>query len=207
MLKFIMKRTILISIAAAILMAVSSIPAQAQFRFGLKVGTNVSELHFNKSTFDSDNRVGFNAGAMVEFTAPVVGVGFDASVMYVRRNSRWADGTNGVRNDNRDYIDIPVNLKWRLNIPLINSIVRPFLTTGPSFSFLTSGRAIENAYRNRKFDTAWNFGFGLELFKKVQLGASYGVGMTKALKATGATGSSDIEGKNRYWTVTAAYMF
>lgn len=191
---------------AAMFMAVASFSAQAQFRFGLKVGTNVSELHFNKSTFDSHNRVGFNAGAMVEFSAPI-GVGFDASVMYVRRNSRWVDANSDVRNDNRDYIDIPINLKWRLNIPVINNIVRPFLTTGPSFSFLTSGRAIENAYRNRKFDTAWNFGFGLELFKKVQLGASYGLGMTKALKAIGVQDKAGIEGKNRYWTVTAAYMF
>lgn len=31
--------------------------------------------------------------------------------------------------------------------------------------------------------------------------------MTKALKAIGVQDKAGIEGKNRYWTVTAAYMF
>ncbi|MCM1484326.1 MAG: PorT family protein [Muribaculaceae bacterium] len=202
-----MKRITLIAVVAVVMAACASVSASAQFRFGLRVGTNVGSFHFNSKTFDTDNRMGFNAGAMVEFTVPVVGVGFDASVMYVRRNSRWAQEAGVELKDNRDYIDIPLNFKWRMNIPVINNVVRPFLTTGPSFSFLTSGRAISQVYRNRKFDTAWNFGFGLELFKHLQLGASYGLGMTKALKAVGATSTAGIEGKNRYWTVSAAYMF
>ena len=206
-----MKKFSIVASLAAIMIICTALPAAAQFRFGLRVGTNVSELHFNSKTFDSSNRMGFNAGAMVEFSAPMTGIGFDASVMYVRRNSRWAakydDGTTGNISDNRDYIDIPLNLKWRMSIPLINKIVRPFLTTGPSFSFLTSRKSVSEAWNNRKFDTAWNFGFGLELLQKVQVSASYGLGLTKALNTVGATSTANIEGKNRYWTVTAAYMF
>ena len=206
-----MKKFSIVASLAAIMIICTALPAAAQFRFGLRVGTNVSELHFNSKTFDSSNRMGFNAGTMVEFSAPMTGIGFDASVMYVRRNSRWAakydDGTTGNISDNRDYIDIPLNLKWRMSIPLINKIVRPFLTTGPSFSFLTSRKSVSEAWNNRKFDTAWNFGFGLELLQKVQVSASYGLGLTKALKTVGATSTANIEGKNRYWTVTAAYMF
>lgn len=198
-------KTIKVLIVMAIV-AIASVPAQAQFKFGPKVGLTVNELHFNSSTFNSDNRAGFTAGAMLEFTMPVAGWGFDASVMYVRRNTQWLENNN-VTKDNRDYIDIPINLKWKINIPLINNIVRPYLATGPSFSFLTSRKSMAGAYNNRKFDTAWNFGFGLELFKHVQVGASYGLGMTKALKTVGATGSAGVSGRNRYWTVTAAYLF
>ncbi len=201
-----MKSVRLIAVVAVLAIVGALMPAQAQFRFGPKLGVTVSELHFNSSTFDSNNRAGFTAGAMMEFTVPVAGWGFDASVMYVRRNSRWMT-ENGVSKDNRDYIDIPLNFKWKINIPLINSIVRPYLATGPSFSILTSRRSAEEAYRNRKFDTAWNFGFGAELFKKAQVGASYGLGLTKALKTVGATGTSNINGRNRYWTITAAYLF
>jgi len=183
----------------------SIMPAQAQFRFGLKAGVAVNSLHFNESTFDSDNRAGFTGGAMIEFTAPLTGVGLDLSVMYVRRNSQWLENQK-IASDNRDYIDIPLNFKWRISIPIINEIVRPFVTTGPSFSFLTS-KSVSGVYKNRTFDTAWNFGFGLELFKKVQVGANYGLGMTKALKSIGVTGSGNVDGRNRYWTVTAAYMF
>ena len=136
----------------------------------------------------------------------MVGLGFDLSAMYVRRNSQWLENNN-LTKDNRDYIDIPLNLKWKINVPLINNIVRPYLLTGPTFSFLTSAKSAGEAWTNKKFDTSWNFGFGAELVKHVQLTASYSIGMTKALKTIGATGTSNIDGHNRYWTVTAAYLF
>ena len=136
-------KTIKVLIVMAIV-AIASVPAQAQFKFGPKLGLTVNELHFNSSTFNSDNRAGFTAGAMLEFTMPVAGWGFDASVMYVRRNTQWLENNN-VTKDNRDYIDIPINLKWKINIPLINNIVRPYLATGPSFSFLTSRNRMPHA--------------------------------------------------------------
>lgn len=195
--------TFLVAIAAVIGM---STPANAQFRFGVKAGATVNTLHFSSETFDANNRAGFTGGVMLEFTAPISGLGVDLSAMYVRRNSRWLED-NELTRDDRDYIEIPLNLKWRMNIPVINNIIRPYLFTGPSFAFLTSRRSVDNAFRNRKFDTSWNFGFGVELVKHLQVGASYGVGMTKALKTIGATGTSNINGRNRYWTVTAAYLF
>lgn len=201
-----MKRLRIIILVAVMTLIGSVTPAQAQLRFGLKAGVAVNSLHFNTETFDADNRAGFTGGAMLEFTAPVVGVGLDLSVMYVRRNSAWLEDQKLTRDD-RDYIEIPLNLKWKLNIPVINNIIRPYLATGPSFAFLTSSRAFHEGYRNRKFDTSWNFGFGVELLKHLQVGASYGVGMTKALKAVGVTESGDVNGRNRYWTVTAAYLF
>lgn len=200
-----MRKTI-VFIAIAIASFASALTANAQFRFGLKAGVAINSLHFSDKAFDADNRAGFTGGAMIEFTAPIIGVGFDLSAMYVRRNSQWMEN-NGITKDNRDYIDIPLNLKWKMNIPLINKIARPYLLTGPSFSFLTSKRSAQDAWRNRKFDTAWNFGFGVELVSHLQVGASYSIGMTKALKTVGVTGTADIEGHNRYWTVTAAYLF
>lgn len=200
-----MKKTLAILTVLLVTLS-SSLTASAQFRFGLKAGVAINSLHFSSDAFDADNRAGFTGGAMIEFSVPVVGLGFDLSAMYVRRNSQWMEA-NEITKDNRDYIDIPLNLKWKMNIPVVNNIVRPYLLTGPSFSFLTSKRSAEDAWRNRKFDTSWNFGAGLELFTHLQVGASYSVGMTKALKAIGATGTSNIEGHNRYWTVTAAYLF
>ncbi len=197
-----------ISIILAIMIAsvASSLTASAQFRFGLKAGVAMNSLHFSGSDFDASNRAGFTGGAMVEFTVPVIGLGFDLSAMYVRRNTQWLENNN-LTKDNRDYIDIPLNLKWKINVPIINNIARPYLMTGPTFSFLTSKQSFDNAWKNRKFDTAWNFGFGVELIKHLQLSASYSIGMTKALKTIGASSTANIEGHNRYWTVTAAYLF
>ncbi len=200
-----MKKTAII-LTLIVVSVMSALPASAQFRFGLKAGVAISNLHFNSDAFDAENRAGFAGGAMLEFTVPVTGIGMDLSVMYVRRNARWMED-NEISTDNRDYIDIPLNFKWKMNIPLINKIARPFVLTGPTFSFLTSKRSAEDAWRNRKFDTSWNFGAGVELLSHLQVAASYSVGMTKALKAIGVTGSSSLEGHNRYWMVTAAYLF
>lgn len=179
------------------------IPLRSETRYG------VSQLHFNKDIFDSDNRAGFTGGVMCEFTAPLIGVGFDLSAMYVRRNTRFlSEMDNENLSVNRDYIEIPLNLKYKLSIPAIERIIRPFVTTGPSVAFLTSRKAVNSFLKNKSCDVAWNFGFGVELFSKVQVAASYGLGLTKSLEAVGVMDNGvDIDGKNRYWTVTAAYLF
>lgn len=199
-------KSIKIAVIAAIVALCSVMPASAQFKIGPRLGMNVNSLHFDKSTFDSDNRAGFTGGLMAEFTVPLIGVGLDASVMYVRRDAKWAEANN-VSTSHRDYIAIPVNLKYKLNIPAINHLVRPFVTTGPEFSFLTSRKRITEAVYNKKSDFAWNFGIGVEFISHLQIAASYGLGINKAVELTGLGTSADIDAKNRYWTLTAAWLF
>ena len=203
-----MKKTILAACAAFMMALVAAVPAQAQFHFGIKAGLDVDRLSINSKLFDSDNRAGFTGGVMIEFTAPIINLGFDLSALFVRRNSQFMVANNIVKND-RDYFEIPLNLKYKLEVPAIARVITPFVTTGPSVAFLTSRKHIEKAYKNNEIDVAWNFGFGVELFRKVQLAASYGLGLTKALENVPGISISgaDIEGKNRYWTVTAAYLF
>jgi hypothetical protein len=56
-----------------------AIPAQAQIKFGVKAGLNVSKLHLSKETLSSDNRAGFFIGPTAEFTLPLLGLGIDSS--------------------------------------------------------------------------------------------------------------------------------
>lgn len=201
-----MKKLLFAAVTAFVMVLGSAIPANAQFHFGVKAGIDVDRLSFNDKVFNSDNRAGFTGGVMIEFTAPIINVGFDLSALYVRRNSRFMLANNVVDN-NRDYFEIPLNVKYKLSVPAIAAIVKPFVTTGPSVAFLTSRKYVSNAYKNNEVDAAWNFGFGLELFNKVQLAASYGLGLSKSLESLAGIKGTDIEGKNRYWTVTAAWLF
>ncbi len=59
----------------------------------------------------------------------------------------------------------------------------------------------------KKCDISWNFGVGLEFFSHLQVGASYGLGLTNALEKINVADGTPIEGKNKYWTITAAYLF
>ena len=74
----------LIAILAALMCGVA---AQAQVRFGVKAGLDINKLHFSgNNNFSSENRAGFTGGFMTEFTVPIVGLCFDASLMYTRMN-------------------------------------------------------------------------------------------------------------------------
>lgn len=197
----------MVAFVATIAMA---IPAQAGFRIGPRVGVAISRLHFNKEAFSTENRAGFTAGLEAEIGLPL-GICVDGSVMYVRRSLDAVESTDAtsVIKTNRDYISVPINLKWRFGLPIVGKIISPYIFTGPDFAFLTSKQAISDAWKSHKVDVSWNIGVGVELVKHLQIGASYGLGITKLSHIAGITSSMNdqIQGKNNFWTVTAAWLF
>lgn len=194
-----------------------ALPSSAQFRWGPRLGTEVNSMRLDRTVFENENRAGFTGGLMCEFTIPIVNLGFDLSVMYVHRVSASVATNGNAENSalvnssefkNRDYIEIPLNLKYKLGLPIIGKIITPYIVTGPSFSVLTSKKAITGAYKNKAFDVAWNVGLGVQLFNHLQVGASYGIGLNKTVEFIGLTNNATpIEGKNNYWTITAAWLF
>lgn len=107
----------LILLAVMVLIAV---PAKSQIKFGIKGGLNISSVHFNKDLVGKDNVTGFNIGPMVEVMAPIMGVGFDAAILY----SQKGIGVKSEKDIKNDYIDVPVNLKWKFGLPIIKDIWR-----------------------------------------------------------------------------------
>ena len=200
-----------IMLCAALVAGVQSASAGGPLRFGVKAGVNVNEMKFIESAFDASNRSGFTGGVTLQFVAPILNIGVDASVMYTHRQNRiyFTDGgeTEGITS-NSDYIEIPVNFRWNISVPLISKVVTPYLFTGPDFSFLMSNKNVKNAWNNRTFDLGWNFGLGLRFVDHLEIGASYGLGITNSASADNALyGKNLADGKNRFWTITAAWLF
>lgn len=192
---------------AMLMIAAISSAACAQFRWGIKAGMNVTSLHLNESTFDSSNRAGFTGGLTAEFTVPIVGIGADLSVMYSHRNNNVSGpDTENLSSFKSDFIEIPLHLKYKVGLPVIGSIITPYVFTGPCFGILASKKEINQAWKRKAFDVAWDFGLGLQLFTHLQVGASYGLGINKVAEALGASTKS-IDVKNNCWTITAAYLF
>lgn len=194
-----MKKSFLLIIIATI---VAGLSASAQFRFGIRAGMTINELTFDKSVLHSSNRNGFTGGITGEFTIPVIGLSVDGSLMYTNRSFDVSDGY-GEDHYTRSYINIPLNLKYKIGLPFVGNIIRPFITTGPDFSFLVSKKNIEEGVRNRSFDTAWTAGIGVELINHLQIAANYGWGLSKSVSGDDAIYSA----KNRCWTITASYYF
>ena len=203
-----MKKSIFcVALVAAMFLA---IPANAQFKFGPKVGINTSTLSLGgdlSKTFKSENISGFTGGLMAEFTVPIIGIGLDASVMYTRKGSTLKEVTTGISKDQHaDYVEIPINLKYKFSLPVVGSVLAPFVYAGPSFGFKV-GDNFEDQYKDKSFETAINVGIGVELFNHLQVAGQYGWGLGKAMEIDNNYLNTALNGKSRAWTITAAYLF
>lgn len=193
----------IVGIVLIALMALVAIPAKSQIKFGIKGGVNISSVHFSKEVVSSDNVTGFNIGPMLEVMTPVMGVGFDAAILYSQKGVGVKGNNKDIKND---YIDVPVNLKWKFGLP----IIKGFLTAGPYVGFRVGGNkiwdipgAVGNQLEAKSFNAGLNFGAGIELIKHLQVGFNYGLGLTDDYSAS----KIDLNGKNRGWSITAAVLF
>ena len=186
----------LILLAVMVLIAV---PAKSQIKFGIKGGLNISSVHFNKDLVGKDNVTGFNIGPMVEVMAPIMGVGFDAAILY----SQKGIGVKSEKDIKNDYIDVPVNLKWKFGLP----IVKAYLAAGPYIGFRVGGDKFWDIPGSVADQVkAKNFSAGLELISHLQVGFNYGLGLTDNYSIE-KVNLSDGAGKNRGWSITAAILF
>ena len=206
-----MKAIKTLAIAAIAIMATATASQAQILSIGPRIGTEINRLSFDKDVFSPNNRAGFTAGLQAEVSLPIVGLGFDISAMYVHRSSSTElelDGAPAAEDVTGDYIEIPINFKYKIGLPGLSKIVAPYIFTGPSIAFLASKQDAADVFEKKKCDVAWNFGVGLQLFQHLQIGASYGLGITKAVQYTGLVQDpAGIDGKNNYWTVTAAWLF
>ena len=169
--------------------------ANAGLRFGIKAGANVNHLSFKGNDNLDNNKAGWTAGVMTEFQIPVIGLCFDLSLMYSR--------LNGLE-DNKNFIMIPLNLKYKFSLPVVGSFLAPYIFTGPSFDFKLD-KSTYSALKTKTFQAVWNVGLGLELIKHLQVGASYGFGINNISKKV--LDNPTVKLHNNYWTITAAYLF
>lgn len=178
-----------------------AIPAQAQIKFGVKAGLNVSKLHLSEETFSSDNRAGFFVGPTAEFTLPLLGLGIDGSVLYNQFGVDSEEGTS-----TKKSIEIPINLRWTVGF---SSLVGAYVAVGPQFGFNVGDRWFDEVCEFKKNTTSFNVGAGLKLLGHLQVGANYNF----ALKDNGKIHDGDIEDlatigfKQNTWQVSVAYLF
>lgn len=189
----------------AALFAVSTM-ADAQFRFGVKGGVNISKVKFNKDAFDSDNVTGFHVGPALE--AMFGGVGFDLALLYSQIGFDTEDET--VKNS---YLEVPLNLKYKIGLP----IVKPFAAVGPYVGFRVAGDKIWDLKDNvngvvqqvkaKSFGAGLNFTAGAEVLKFLQVGLTYSLGLTDDYKTFHASDANSYKGKPHTWKVSAVVFF
>ena len=204
-------------VAVSMLFAASS--AQAQVKFGLKGGLNVTNMSLNSEVFDADKQTGFFIGPTVKFTLPIVGLGIDASALYDQRDAKVKvedDGESVESKIKNQSINIPINLRYGVGLGSTASL---FLFAGPQFGFNVGDKnqsLFEDAaqWRLKSSTFSVNVGLGAMLLSHLQISANYNIACGK----TGETTVSDVAGETvqqmfkkrgraNAWQIGLAYYF
>ena len=192
-----------------VLLAAMTFTAQAQVKFGLKGGLNLTKMRFDKDVVSKSNQAGFFIGPTVKFTLPVVGLGIDAAALYDQRSAKL-DGVDETLKQRS--IQIPINVRYGFGL---GSIAGIYFFAGPQFGFNVGDKVtniISNVvdWRLKDSNLSANVGLGLMLLNHLQISANYNI-------AFGTTGefnvltdvASTVTGKTKAnaWQLSLAYYF
>ena len=193
-----------------VLLATITVAAQAQVKFGVKGGLNITSMKLDKSVADKSNQAGFFIGPTVKFTLPVVGLGIDAAALYDQRSAKVLDETL-----KQQSIQIPINLRYGIGL---GSTASFYIFAGPQFGFAIGDKVTELAndaadWRLKDSNLSANVGLGLMLLNHLQISANYNI-------ALGTTGEVDVnnaintawntaigKAKANAWQLSVAYFF
>ena len=195
----------LLFVVAALMIAT---PSDAQVRFGLKGGLNVSDMSLSKELLESSNRLGFFVGPTLKVTLPLTGLSADISALYNQSESKLDDETI-----TRKYIDVPLNARFGFGIGSLGI----FAYAGPQVSFnvgdeefnWTSTESYDNTFQLKKSLFSVNVGAGITV-SSLQLTANYNIAIGKTGDLSlGETVNNVIGTKARAnnWQIGLAYFF
>ena len=198
-------------VLSLIVMAVAiAMPSNAQVRFGLKGGLNLTKMTVNNSNVEDmfKNKAGFFIGPTVKFTLP----------LYDQREADFeVDNMSGGKETEKikqQSIQIPINIRYDFGLGETASI---FIFAGPQFGFNVGDKSKDlfgvSEWTLRSSNVSANVGLGVMLLKHLQLSANYNI-------ALGKTGEVDLKqgwdatkdtvlgkAKANAWQIALAYYF
>lgn len=204
-------------LAAAMLFSANS--AEAQIKFGIKGGLNVTSMSLDSKVLDAENRAGFFIGPTVKFTLPVVGLGIDASALYDQREAKAkaeVEGAEVESNFKTQAVNIPINVRYGFGLGSTASL---YLFAGPQFGFNVGDKNQSifkdmGEWRLKSSTFSVNVGVGAMLLSHLQLSANYNIvcGKTGDMTVSKALGDTAQEllsknGRTNAWQIGLAYYF
>jgi len=183
-------------------------PSQAQVKFGLKGGLNLTSLSADGVNNSISNKSGFFIGPTVKFTLPVVGLSLDGSALYDQRNAKIKGTDETIKSQS---IQIPINVRYGFGL---SSVVNVFAFAGPQFGFNIGDKSKlldqMGSWSLKSSNISGNVGIGATVFSKLQITASYNFQLSKSGEveykdANGATQTGKM--KFNSWQLGLGYYF
>ena len=201
-------------LVAAMMFATS---ANAQVKFGLKGGLNVTSMSFSEDVFDASNKTGFFVGPMVKVTVPIVGLSFDAAALYDQKEADVKyniDGELGKTTVRQKSINIPVNVRYGFGL---SSLANAFLFAGPQWGINVGDKNFKwnetSSYSLKKSNFSVNVGAGVTLLNHLQISANYNIACGKSADASlskavdAVTNAGKDKSHNNSWQIALGYWF
>lgn len=191
--------------------------ADAQVKFGVKGGWNLSSLKLNDDMFTSDNKNGFFIGPMMKVSLPLTGLGFDIAALYDQREAkmRYADDVIGSDLSRRTTIkqktiDVPVNLRYSIGLA---SMANVYFFGGPQWSINVGDENFKwdsvSSYTLKKNTLSFNIGAGLTFLQHIQASVNYNIEASKSgkMEIERLDDGDWVKGRNHTWQVSLGYWF
>ncbi len=199
-------------IVFTLLLAVVSICASAEFRWGPTAGINISTYNFRQDLITVDQSLGFDVGVLGELMIPGIGFGIDLGMHYSMYGAKlhlgekevWSSDGFNTEQSYLHALHIPINLKFKYTrLNGIERYVAPFVYAGPVFSLLVGHNKVE-ALEYSGGSVMIQCGLGAELFENFQISGGYYWGMTYELRTIKL---DNFSAKPEGWTVRLTYLF
>ena len=195
------KKHILLLLMAVLL---SSLSAAAQLRYGFRLGGSFAKASISDAPGMSiKNGSGFSGGLLLEYQMESCGFAPDIAVLYTRYSSRLMDEVSGPAKIGRNFIEVPLHLKYKFYLSSTNNLVAPMVYTGPSLMFRL-GRANPEQTHTKTVQPGWDLGIGLDIINFIQLSAGYRFGLGNALSKNAVPGACL---HTNGWNVSANVIF
>ena len=208
-----------LSIVMLVVATMFATNANAQVKFGLKGGLNVTNMSFDKDVFDASNKTGFFVGPMVKLTLPIVGLSFDAAALYDQKEASIKAGVEDAtgteltkKNVKQQSINIPVNVRYGFGL---SSLANVFVFAGPQWGINVGDKDFEwtktASYSLKKSNFSVNVGAGVTLLSHLQVSANYNIACGKSADVTVWNTAGQVfkadKSNNNSWQIALGYWF
>lgn len=202
-----MKKNRLLVVALIVAFSTIATTGYSQLRFGLRGEVGINEATFSKDALKVENLNSFKLGPTVEAMLPAMNFGIEASVLYNnnRMDVTYLDESSTPLEITNHYIDIPVNLKYKLGLiaPL-----KIYAAAGPYARIHVSGddvkfSGVTDDIKAKAFEAGVNLGLGVEIFKRIAVGVNYGIQLTDDYSTDQPNWSDALNNKDGLWSLQA----
>lgn len=198
-----MKKVLSVLMVVAAMMFATN--ANAQIKFGLKGGLDVTNMSLSNDVFDASNKTGFFVGPMVKVTIPVVGLSFDAAALYDQKEAK-VSVDDAETTMTQKSLNIPVNVRYGFGL---SSLANVFAFAGPQWGINVGDKNFEwdksGCYSLKKTNFSVNVGLGVTLLSHLQLSANYNIACGKTADVTWKEMNGNS--KNNSWQIALGYWF